>query len=296
MTPSHQPQRTCSRRLLLVRVAVAMAVVPSAASASQAVKTGGIDSWWRERASACPEGTTLSGEAGKRIFCAGEDGKAHGRATTWHDNGSLGADGIYKADQENGFVRTWDTQGRPVMEAHYVEGVLEGRAILCGQRPNKIHWDGREGNRKLGWYANGGKAVEIIYGEAGKVIQEIRYCSKTAEINYKNGKEHGTAYAWHDNGQLASRSEFVDGLLEGEATTWHENGEKATVVHYVSGVLHGKSMSWYPNGRVESVGNFASGLKHGQWTHWYEQGKGSATMQWSNGERVDKNVVATSKP
>ncbi len=52
-----------------------------------------------------------------------------------------------------------------------------------------------------------------------------------------------------DNGQIATKAQFSDGLELGLETNWYQNGQVASKVNYVKGKLQGKAETWYPNGQ-----------------------------------------------
>ncbi|MCW8336292.1 toxin-antitoxin system YwqK family antitoxin, partial [Vibrio paucivorans] len=52
----------------------------------------------------------------------------------------------------------------------------------------------------------------------------------------------------YDNGQIATKAQFSDGLELGVETNWYPNGQIASKVNYAKGKLNGKSEAWYPNG------------------------------------------------
>jgi hypothetical protein len=51
----------------------------------------------------------------------------------------------------------------------------------------------------------------------------------------KNGKQHGLATAWYDNGQMEMKRSYKDDKLHGLMTTWHENGQMKSKTTWKNG-------------------------------------------------------------
>ena len=55
------------------------------------------------------------------------------------------------------------------------------------------------------------------------------------EINYKEGKNHGTGRCWHSNGQIWSEKNYKKGVLHGMSRHWYENGIQQDEEKYENG-------------------------------------------------------------
>ena len=53
---------------------------------------------------------------------------------------------------------------------------------------------------------------------------------------YRDGKQHGKAASYYENGQIQTEGEFRDGQYHGVWTAWWENGEKMKVAEFDHGV------------------------------------------------------------
>lgn len=76
---------------------------------------------------------------------------------------------------------------------------------------------------------------------------------KSHEIEYKNGKPHGSSIAYYDNGQKCYQHHFRDGAESGPALGWHSDGSKAYTGTYTDGKRTGKWIFWNEDGSVDTV-------------------------------------------
>lgn len=57
----------------------------------------------------------------------------------------------------------------------------------------------------------------------GTAIEWHENGQKAAEVNFKNGKEHGSYFEWYENGQLSNEEYFKNGELISQIG-WYANG------------------------------------------------------------------------
>jgi len=84
------------------------------------------------------------------------------------------------------------------------------------------------------------------------VVAEFLY----KDLGYKKGlitKDDtpftGRAVQHHANGEIKSRYEFIDGLLDGVIEEWYDNGNKSTYKLYKKGLREGITIYWDENGQ-----------------------------------------------
>ncbi len=90
--------------------------------------------------------------------------------------------------------------GKPALEAHYVEGQLEGP------------W--------TAWHLNGTKSIDRQYHNNKRNGTEIRYLldgAKFLEANYKDNVRDGKRIDWYDGKKKRREADYVNGLLEARA-------------------------------------------------------------------------------
>ncbi len=132
-------------------------------------------------------------------------------------------------------------------------------------------------------------AVVKFFSSTGKLISEGKmddklfigkwtyYHNKTNAVmsteNYNDkGQLHGEKVVYYENGQVAEKSNFINGKQEG-LSTWYS--EKAVVLKeflYENDELHGMSKYYDSNGQLIAEGVYKRGQKHGVWKY-YTDGK-----------------------
>jgi antitoxin component YwqK of YwqJK toxin-antitoxin module len=70
------------------------------------------------------------------------------------------------------------------------------------------------------------------------------------EFAHKNGVGHGTLREFYKNGQKKLEVQVIDEKKEGVETQWYENGEKKSEITYKEGKLNGPYRTWDVNGQI----------------------------------------------
>lgn len=94
----------------------------------------------------------------------------------------------------------------------------------------------------------------------------------STEMYNDTGELHGEKVVYYENGQIAERSNFINGKQEG-LSIWYS--EKAVVLKeflYENDELHGMSKYYDSNGQLIAEGVYKRGQKHGVWKY-YTDGK-----------------------
>lgn len=101
------------------------------------------------------------------------------------------------------------------------------------------------------------------------------------ETLFEDGREHGEERLWHENGERAGQSFYVQGFLEGVSMQWYDRDSlKESQVNFSKGKKDGVETIWYPNGQERSVVNYHSGKRHGEAAGWYEDGNKEWMAHW----------------
>ena len=92
-------------------------------------------------------------------------------------------------------------------------------------------------------------------------------------IHKGNGK-NGLYESWHDNDQLATRCNYVDGVVVGKKEAWYPHGQQRYVQNLgQDGRRDGESVWYYKNGNLEQKGTFKEGVRFGHFEEWFEDGQ-----------------------
>ena len=116
--------------------------------------------------------------------------------------------------------------------------------------------------------------------------------------NFINGWFEGLWKFWYDNGQLRAIGEFEKTIEKrtydngipknGKTGFWvgyHKNGNKKTEGIYKDGLANGVFITWYENGQKEIEGFAINGLQNGHAKSWHK-----------NGEKRDETIFKKGKP
>ena len=88
---------------------------------------------------------------------------------------------------------------------------------------------------------------------------------------------------YHENGEIMSTGEFVDGVEHGEWKYYNEKGALQVIANYDKGVESGEWTWYYDHGEIMRVGHYAQGLNHGIWINYYENGVVSDSSIYQEG-------------
>ncbi len=102
----------------------------------------------------------------------------------------------------------------------------------------------------------------------------------------RNGKLHGPATRWYDNGQKEAEGTYTENKLDGTWTFWYENGQKSVEGTFKKGKRNGAWTFWYENGQKDGAGTFTDDERDGKWTEWYrDNGQKYLEGTYKNGVR-----------
>lgn len=90
--------------------------------------------------------------------------------------------------------------------------------------------------------------------------------------NNNYSKKDGIHYEYHENGQLKSKVNYLDGKKIGQLDTYHSNGQLQGRVNYIDGKEDGEMMVYNEKGEIMIIGFFKEGSQTGEWNY-YENGK-----------------------
>jgi len=109
------------------------------------------------------------------------------------------------------------------------------------------------------FYPNGQIQMEGIYSSFDKSIKE-----KSLWCNYKTNTKEGEFKVWYKNGQIESKTNFLNGLRHGLHEYWYSNGQRESIQNYINGQEHGNVTYWDISGTIENELTFKHGLNQNQ--------------------------------
>ena len=105
------------------------------------------------------------------------------------------------------------------------------------------------------FYPNGQIQMEGIYSSFDKSIKE-----KSLWCNYRTNTKEGEFKIWYKNGQIESKTNFLNGLRHGLHEYWYSNGQRESIQNYINGQEHGNVTYWDISGTIENELTFKHGL------------------------------------
>jgi hypothetical protein len=115
------------------------------------------------------------------------------------------------------------------------------------------------------YYESGQIQMKGAYSSFDKNIKENYWC------NYRTNTKQGLYETWYKNGQLESRSTFVDGEFHGLNEEWYSNGQISSRCNWIKGNIEGNT----------------KGQKHGASKGWDKEGNLNCNMVLKNGLKVN---------
>lgn len=84
----------------------------------------------------------------------------------------------------------------------------------------------------------------------GVMFEQTSDGRRLTEVPVKEGRVHGLARGWHENGKLEVEEFFKDGVSDGVRTRCYPNGNQRNTATIVGGTLDGPYTEWHENGQL----------------------------------------------
>ena len=237
-----------------------------------------------------PGSATVDAEAGVR------------EVVEWHDpdyKTTKLAEGKTRYGKEIG-EWVWFYPGQEVhRRGSFVDGIKSGEWLEYHQNgevaTSETYIDGKLQGVKSTFYDDG-KPKESVNFERGLKVGESeaffpngeRYTKTVFVADHAQGRDYpqGRFETYHDNGQLGSEVEYVNGLKSGPEIEYHYDGSKGKEVFYENGKLTGATRGWFANGSLQLEGQFEDGKQEGVWKQYHPNGQLALEGTWKAGVQV----------
>jgi antitoxin component YwqK of YwqJK toxin-antitoxin module len=123
----------------------------------------------------------------------------------------------------------------------------------------------------------------------GIAVSGVR--GKKTEVEFWQGKMHGSYRSWFENGRMEGEAHYDEGVREGRARLWNEKGQLLKETRFRKGLADGPATEWYPNGNMERRTSWRAGKRQGQVETWFASGKRKGIGTYEQGERSGTFVV-----
>ena len=105
------------------------------------------------------------------------------------------------------------------------------------------------------YYSNGQIQMEGAYSSFDKQIKE-----ESLWCNYVTNTKEGEFKVWYKDGQIESKTNFLNGLRNGLLEYWYSNGQRESKLNYINGQEQGKCTWWNNDGSLQNELVFEKGL------------------------------------
>jgi len=109
------------------------------------------------------------------------------------------------------------------------------------------------------YYPNGQIQLEGTYSSFDKHIKE-----ESLWCNYRTNTKEGEFKVWYKDGQINSKTNFLNGLRHGLLEYWYSNGQRESIQNYSNGQKNGKCKWWNNDGSVQQELIFKKGSNQNQ--------------------------------
>jgi antitoxin component YwqK of YwqJK toxin-antitoxin module len=177
--------------------------------------------------------------------------KREGKSTSYYANGQVEIEcGRYKNDR-NGPCKYYDPQGELQLIKHYLPdyGSYGFQYMLSdGQLSDTLTIDRKSNFELKAYFANGNTSI----------VQQ-----------YKMGYLNGQNFYYNAEGQVLSKSSFLNGVSHGTDEEFYSNGQLKHEEHSYFGENHGIEKSFHKNGQLKEIVPWSYGSKEG-WSKTYD--------------------------
>ncbi len=181
-------------------------------------------------------------------------GRKTGEWRLFYPDGSLMAQGQYKADKRVGKWKFYYKNGKLEQEGEYISGEPDGQWIL---------------------YYPDGKILRVenyIDGlHEGPYIELSQTGDTVLKTSYASGLLNGQ---WYLNvGDMIEQGQYKYGKRDGTWKTYYaKSGHLACVTEYRDGYREGKHRCYYDNRKLKEQGQYLGNKKNGEWFYYTPEG------------------------
>ena len=177
-------------------------------------------------------------------------------------------------DNENGFKKTFDTDGNIEAEFTLKDGEINGTAKSYypnGQLKviaNFINGIKQGASKEYDEYGNITGELNYLNGEVSGYFKTFKNGKPIMTATIKNGKRNGISKEFDDNGDLLAEYNYLNDELNGQYKIYLNNKLKK-IGGISNGVENGLFKFFDDEGRIEEEYNMKLGLLEGQYTKYY---------------------------
>lgn len=196
-----------------------------------------------------------------------EKQEKEGEWNFYYDNGKQKEQSFFKANEIEGKVQTWHTNGQPSMMYEIIKGVQEGV--------------------EKNYFYNGKLRSETFYSKGKKNGKETAYNYKgykTSESSYTDDELNGPSVSYFENGKVKDSLFYNKGMPDGIFKNYNRDGKVIETGSFVKGQRHGEWISYYQDGVPSEKTQYLNGEHTGEFTEYHPNGTLSRKGKYFKGE------------
>ena len=201
----------------------------------------------------------------------------------------------YRQGKRHGTAIWWYPTATKMRQANFEEGKLDGSLKEWDRKNNIIRNDeyisGKRVIRNTSFYRPKQKEAEIFFLDMPMELDGDDNWWDAQPANFITRGEaiqHGPVSAWHDNGQIKMKGQYLNNEREGRFTWWHSNGQRSLTGEYAQGDKTGAWIWWHPNGMKQIEGNYQNDIESGTWNWWDDSGHVVTTENMTPAESTEE--------
>ncbi len=205
-----------------------------------------------------------------------DQGEKKGLWITYHENGSEMLHVEYK-DSTSYIQNYWDSTGKQlvkdgngVITSYYENGNIESKGNLS---------NGKSVGEWRYWYPEGTLKESGNFKDDTYLIKN--FWDKDGKQIIENG--NGDYLVKYDNGVVATKGAYVNGLKNGNWIYRYESDQLAQESYFEFGVAQGDIKNYFPNGALQIEGKYENNLEHGLWRWYFEGGQTESEVEFVHG-------------
>ena len=193
----------------------------------------------------------------------------------------------------------------------YSGGTIKYTAFYKDNKPvglMKRYFDDNTPMAELFFYPNSTRIKAKLYFQAGPVAAEGIYSQKDVKDSvwnyysyytkklksretYVNGKKHGMAYNYFEDGSVAEERGWRNGLSHGIWRQYYPGGKLKLSSSYINDKREGSFIINYSDGRNEWVGAYKNDKREGKWTHYDPSGNIISVTEYKEGVALNADEL-----
>ena len=198
----------------------------------------------------------------------------------------------YRNNLEDGKGREYAADGRTIALLEYDKGYLRNvekvnRYDSFGQKTGVwMEWNGSGILQEQGpWNSGKRNGLFRFYDQWGQLEDVVKYLEGEVIADAEETQEIDIRTTTHNNGTIATRSTYENGVRVGVYTQYDNTGTIISGALYEQGFKIGEGITnaegkrvgewkqFYPDGALKSEGDFAEGRREGPWKFYAETGQ-----------------------